>query len=118
LRTTLVLNKKTRFSTKKLRTGYPRLLVDLAGKSRSSQAGLRISISRVEKLVKAAVGPSLRVSDAVHVYLAGALEKTLAIVFDKAAVVAQHNRRKVVNIHSVQKALRENTHLQELLRLD
>jgi histone H3/H4 len=91
---------------------------DLARKSRSSQAGLKLSISRVEKLVKAAVGSSLRVRDIVHIYLAAVLEKSLAMVFEKAAVATQWSRRKVVGPQSVQKALRDNPEFRGLIQLN
>jgi histone H3/H4 len=91
---------------------------DMARKSRSSQAGLRLSISRVEKLVKAVVGSSLRVSDVVHIYLTAVLEKSLAMVLEKAAVATQWSRRKVVGPQSVQKALLDNPELRCLIQLN
>jgi histone H3/H4 len=89
----------------------------LARKSRSSQAGVKLSVSRIEKLIRARVGPSLRVSDEVSVYLAGALEKSLRMLFEKALLETRLDRRKVVTAKNVQKAVVDNPHFGRLYSL-
>lgn len=57
-------------------------------------------------------------SDEVSVYLAGALEKSLRMLFEKALLETRLDRRKVVTAENVQKAVVDNPHFGRLYSLN